>query len=323
MVPLEWHSVLVGLPIEENEDITQLLNSSASRWPIPSPRWTYKDQCIWLEVRSTETHTVRREIDRAKQAIDWLNQDIENGNRALPSYIRPLVEERMRAVDSHAQTFQRLAEVLGAELRLTPETERRLQQTPRVKEAIARLRRPQPQQKAMPRLQPEEFQTILDTIEYQCRTFERTPADAAKLGEEGLRNMILSSLNGAFNLDATGESFSNRGKTDIRLNVPEGGIFIAEAKIWGGPKTVSEALEQILGYLTWRDAYGVVLLFSRNKGFSKVRADIPEAIKSEASLRGEVHQVGEHHWLARHVLPDDDYQTVEIHFLAYNIYSDS
>ena len=104
--------------------------------------------------------------------------------------------------------------------------------------------------------------------------------------------------------------------------MPEGDIFIAEAKIWGGPKTVNEALEQILGYLTWRDAYGVVLLFSRNKGFSKVRADIPEAIKGEVSLRGEVYQVDQHHWSARHVLPNDDYQAVEIHYLVYDVYAD-
>ncbi len=47
----------------------------------------------------------------------------------------------------------------------------------------------------------------------------------------------------------------------------------------------------------------------------------PEAINALASLRGELHQVDDHHWLARHTLPGDESQTVEIHYLVYNIYA--
>ena len=122
-------------------------------------------------------------------------------------------------------------------------------------------------------------------------------------------------------MGAVGEAFSKRGKTDIYLPVPDGGIFIAECKIWYGPHTVGEAIEQILGYLTWRDAYGVVLIFARNKEFSRTQKAIPEAINSLSSLRGEHHHIDEHHWLARHSLPDDEYNTVEIHYLVYNIYA--
>ena len=168
----------------------------------------------------------------------------------------------------------------------------------------------------------EEFLTILDVIEAQGVTFERTPQTVAKLEEEDIRNLILSSLNAVLNLGALGEAFSKQGKTDIYLVVPEGGIFIAECKIWYGPHSIAEAVSQILGYLTWRDAYGVVLLFSRNKGFSSVLSAIPEAINDLASLRGELHQVDDHHWLARHTLPGDESQTVEVHYLVYNIYAE-
>ena len=62
--------------------------------------------------------------------------------------------------------------------------------------------------------------------------------------------------------------FSNRGKTDIYLDLSDGAVFIAECKIWRGPSVIVEAVKQILGYLTWKDAYGVIILFSRNKEFS-------------------------------------------------------
>ncbi len=320
-ITVERVTVLVELPIEDNEHISDLLNSRASSWLMNPPKWTYRNGYVVLETYRNDGPGLQREVETVKDLIARLNAEIEQNNNSLPSFIRSLVQQRMQIVGARAQQFQSLAEALGAELKLTPGTERRLQQVPRMKKAIAQLRRPQPQQKRAPRMDRETFQTILAVIDGQGISYERTPVTVAKLGEEDIRNLILGALNGAFNLDATGETFSKRGKTDIRLNVPEGGIFIAEAKMWGGPKTVSEALEQILGYLTWRDAYGVVLLFSRNKGFSKVRADIPEAIKGDPSLRGEVYQVDQHHWSARHVLPDDDFQTVEIHYLAYTIYS--
>ena len=100
--------------------------------------------------------------------------------------------------------------------------------------------------------------------------------------------MLLADLNGALNLDAKGEVFSNRGKTDIFLDLPEGSVFIAECKIWNGLSVIGEAVNRILGYLTWNDAYGVVILFSRNKIISQVPKAAPQAISSLCSLRGQV-----------------------------------
>jgi hypothetical protein len=113
--------------------------------------------------------------------------------------------------------------------------------------------------------------------------------------------------------------FSVRGKTDVLLTVPRGGVFIAEAKIWAGPSTVQSATDQILGYLTWRDAFGVVLLFSRNRDFAAVRSATRSAIGSLPSIRGELHEVDEHHWSARQILRDGAEGTAELHYLAYNV----
>jgi len=318
----EIEVALIGLPIEPNENITDLLKMRGQTWSYSPLRWEYKDGCIFVEAE-TSPEAAKRTIEKAKTRVDSLNQSIEEGKKQLPPFIQEQIQRRMETVGARAQTFQTLAEALGAELKTIPQAQRRLSEAPRVTESIAKLRKPQPTQRAIPRLKPEEFQTILDVIEGQGVTFERTPQTAAKLEEEDIRNLILSSLNAVFNLGAVGEAFSKQGKTDIYLVVPEGGILIAECKVWYGPHTIGEAVDQILGYLTWRDAYGVVLLFSRNKGFSNVLGAIPEAINGIASLRGELHHVDDHHWLARHTLPGDDSQTVEIHYLVYNIYAEA
>lgn len=317
----EREVALIGLPIEPNENISDLLKMRGQTWSLNPPRWEYKDGCIFVEAE-TNAEAAKGTIEQAKAHINYLNQPIEEGNKQLPPFIREQTQRRMETVGARAQTFQTLAEALGAELKTTQQMERRLHQAPRVTESIAKLRKPQPTRKDIPRLKPEEFQTILDVIEGQGVTFERTPQTVAKLEEEDIRNLILSSLNAVLNLGALGEAFCKQGKTDIYLVVPEGGIFIAECKIWYGPHTIAEAVSQILGYLTWRDAYGVVLLFSRNKGFSNVLSAIPKAINNLASLRGELHQVDDHHWLARHTLPGDESQTIEIHYLVYNIYAE-
>ncbi len=315
----EREVALIGLPIEPNENINDLLNMRGQTWGS-RPEWEYKDGCIFVE-SDTNPEAAKRTIEQAKTHIGYLNQPIEEGNKQLPSFIEERIRSRMETVGARAQTFQTLAQALGAELKTTPQAERRLSETPRVIESIAKLRKPQPSRQAIPRLKPEEFQIILDVIEGQGATLERTPQTAAKLEEEDIRNLILSSLNAVLNLGALGEVFSKRGKTDIYLAVPEGGIFIAECKIWRGPHSIAEAIDQILGYLTWRDAFGVVLVFSPNKGFSSVLDATQQAIAKVDTLRGDIHQIDEHHWVARHILPDDEYQSVEVHYLVFNIYA--
>ena len=318
---VEREVALIGLSVEPNENIHDLLQMQGSTWSVPSPDWEFREGYIFFAANANPD-AAKKAIEIVRKNINSLNQDIRQNNGHLPTFIREQIQRRMETVGTRAKTFQTLAEALGAELKTTPQTERILSHAPRVAESIAKLRKPQPSKTTILGLKPKEFQTILDTIESQGATFERTPQSSMKLEEEDIRNFILGMLNGTFNLGAVGEAFSKRGKTDIYLVVPEGGVFIAECKIWDGPHTVGEAVDQILGYLTWRDAYGVVLVFSRNKGFSRVLDAIPEAINGLPSLRGDLHQVDEHHCLARHALPDDESQTVEIHYLAYNIYAE-
>lgn len=319
---VEREIAVIALPIEVNERIQVLVSMRGDTWrSFAGSDWAYKDGSLVVET-NPNPEAATQAIDTVKHNIGLLTRGIEQGNDQLPAFIREIVENRMETVGARASAFQSLAESLGAELKLNPNEDRRLAQAPRVKQAIEQLKRPEPKRVKIPRLQPDQLQTILDVIESQCATFERTPGAVSKLDEEEIRDLILGSLNGAFDLGATGEAFSKRGKTDIYLPVPGGSVFIAECKIWDGQKIVGEAVEQILGYLTWRDAYGVVLMFSRNAGFSNVRGNIPEAIAEIESLRGEVLEVDAHHWTGRHVLPGDDNQTVEIHYLVYDIHSD-
>jgi hypothetical protein len=76
-------------------------------------------------------------------------------------------------------------------------------------------------------------------------------------------------MNGQYE-SATGETFNAHGKTDIYVKDGEANLFIAECKIWRGPESIKEALDQLFSYLTWRDTKSALIVFSRNRDFSGV-----------------------------------------------------
>jgi hypothetical protein len=86
---------------------------------------------------------------------------------------------------------------------------------------------------------------------------------AATLDEEKIRDLPPFFLNGQFEGAAAGEVFNAVGKTDILIRAGDRNVFIAECKIWKGPKTIRDALVQLLSYLTWRETKAALLLFIR------------------------------------------------------------
>ena len=133
--------------------------------------------------------------------------------------------------------------------------------------------------------------------------------------------MILVSLNSLFEGKATGETFSHKGKTDIYLNIDKGNVLICECKIWGGQALYHKTIEQLLGYLTWRHNFGVMITFANQKNFLKILADAPVIIQGHTSYRSGFQKVTENHFLSHHKIDQDEAKDVEIHHLFYNLYT--
>ncbi|MGW5388369.1 hypothetical protein [Nocardia sp. NPDC003963] len=92
------------------------------------------------------------------------------------------------------------------------------------------------------------------------RAMERTPT-AARLGEEEIRDLILFVLNANYEGNVHGEVFSGKGKTDLLLTWESNNAFVGECKIRRGPEKFGEAIDQLLGYVTWRDTKAALVLF--------------------------------------------------------------
>jgi hypothetical protein len=109
---------------------------------------------------------------------------------------------------------------------------------------------------------------------------ERSPDTFKNIKEEELRQHFLVQLNGYYEGTATGETFNATGKTDILIRHENKNLFIAECKFWNGPTSLTGAIDQLLGYTSWRDTKTAILLFSKNKDFTNVLAQIPPTVNA-------------------------------------------
>lgn len=113
---------------------------------------------------------------------------------------------------------------------------------------------------------------------------ERSPHAYATMDEETLRFQFLVPLNANFEGEARAEVFNYGGKTDILITVQGKNIFIGECKFWKGAKALSETVDQVLGYLAWRDTKCAILLFNRNRNFSQVLAQVRSTLEQHAQF---------------------------------------
>jgi hypothetical protein len=102
--------------------------------------------------------------------------------------------------------------------------------------------------------------------------------------EEALRDNLLVSLNGQFGASGA-EMFSRKGKTDILIQQPDGAVFIAECKFWEGPRAFEVAVDQLLGYLVWRDTKSAIVLFVRNGDVSSIIEKADVAIRQHVRFK--------------------------------------
>ena len=127
-----------------------------------------------------------------------------------------------------------------------------------------------------PVLPQAQYEQALAVLRNARNPLERSPSMTASLDEEKIRDLLLMSLNAQFEGAAAGEVFNGAGKTDILIRAGDRNVFIAECKIWHGPKTTRDALSQLLTYLTWRDTKAALLVFIRS---GKPTTIIDKAIK--------------------------------------------
>ena len=259
-----------------------------------------------------------REKAQLVRYIEWTNNDVRKFNNSIREVAQRSVSERRKRLEKH----QDLAQLLN--ISIEPK-----EGAPSVKPVTVSVRKP-PQLpvppkgglKPEPGIQTEVYETILQFIRHQGRTFERAPQTFSKHDEEGLRDIILAQLNGHFRGSAGAEVFRRKGKTDICIEEESRSAFVGECKIWKGPKEFAAAIDQLLSYLTWRDSKAALIAFNtKNQDFSNILAKLPEAARAHPFFLKALPCSEEGEWRFQMRSEEDPGRTVTVHVFAFNIFS--
>jgi len=311
--------ITVVVPFEGEPKMFRVQPSTHNSMP---PRGRVERGALIFTYQGTNltTEKVRVEIDSwlasVKQYLDWQRQSLKGFNENLLAMARDVINQRRTKLLAD----QSLVAGLGIPLKrrsdapmtyTAPEVRRKA--PPKMPPATIGPYKPEPV------LEMAEYEHILDVIQSMVKVMERSPRMFHDLGEEEIRSHFLVQLNGHYQGDATGETFNYQGKTDILIRSGDRNIFIAECKFWDGPASLIATIDQLLGYLSWRDSKAAILLFNRNKDFSKVLAAIPPVAKAHPQFRTELPNAGEtaFRYTFRH--KDDEAKDIIVTILVFDV----
>lgn len=220
-----------------------------------------------------------------EQHLGWQRPMIDAHNGRLPAVAEQAIQQRRARLLAQSQR----AEALGIPIKRRADAPQTY--------AVPSVRR-----RAVPTLPPattaqfkpepvwamEHYEQALKIMQDMALVMERSPEAFKSMGEEALRQHFLVQLNGQFEGKATAETFNMEGKTDILLREGDRNVFIAECKFWKGPKAFGDAIDQLLGYATWRDGKSAILVFNRGTDTSKVLSGIDATAKAHGNFKRTV-----------------------------------
>jgi hypothetical protein len=217
-----------------------------------------------------------RFIADLKQHLDWLRPDVASWNAGIAGVVADHVGAR------RARAEQAGAVASGLNFALKARTDRAatfsapVTARQKIAPQLPMLRKSTPPE---PALSDAVYRDVIDTLQQMAEVMERSPHAYAGMDEETLRFQFLVPLNAKFEGEARGEAFNYGGKTDILITSQGRNIFVGECKVWKGEKALSDAVDQVLGYLSWRDTKTAILVFNRNRSLSDVLAKIRPTVE--------------------------------------------
>jgi len=258
---------------------------------------------------------IERSIKSLSDAVSNLARDVENHNREASVAVRAALERKLSKAKSAVSAIADLG--IPIKQRSAPATF--VMPTKRRESPVSRPSVPREKFTAEPTLDHREYEHILGILKSMALVIERSPASFASLDEEAIRTHFLLQLNGHYEGSATGETFNSSGKTDILIRVDNRNVFIAECKFWRGAQSFSEAIDQLLGYLSWRDSKSALLVFNQTRDSSAVRQKMHETMLTRTEYRKTL--MNDSNGDSRYILikSSDPGREIQIHTMLFDV----
>jgi hypothetical protein len=273
-------------------------------------------------IREARRH-FERLLCRTEQKLEWTRMNIQAHNQRIAKQIPVAVAERRAKLlndqNLHASIGYPITKRPDASSHKVPLSRRKIAPDPARPPERSNTYAPEPA------IDDADYQAVLAVLRNARNALERSPSMSAKLDEEETRDLLLVMLNAQFEGKAAGEVFNCMGRTDILVRDSDRNNFIGECKIFD-PKNkqsvdhiVTSALDQLLGYLAWRDTKAALLLLIRDANVSAVTDKALAAISSHPNHKrpGKV-STEERHDFVLHATGDTN-REIHLAFLPFLI----
>lgn len=224
---------------------------------------------------------IQHQIDCIKRYLSFIENDLKEFN----SKIKEIAQERINYRLENYKKICKMNSSLTYKINRNPDAPL----TYKVPNIIKKFKFQKPSINSKEIIQEPEVDTkiyddIIEVCSNMAKVMERSPSDFANMKEETIRSHFLVQLNGQFEGQATGETFNSNGKTDILIRNNNQNLFIAECKFWKGKKRYLATIDQLLGYVTYRDTKTAIFVFVKNKDFTKVCDEIKSSTSEHSNF---------------------------------------
>lgn len=234
-----------------------------------------KDGCVCFDL--TNWRDDPEEIKRgADNVISHLRQQVESITTKVVLFNSQLEGEARQHVQARKSLLlkqEKLIASLGVPFHKTQKVPSTFAVPVIAKKILIKPSAPSSAYIPEPTLDESIYHEILQIIYHTGIEMERHQSIYHGKGEEPLRDYFIMVLSPHFQ-SVTGETFNKSGKTDILIRHEKHNVFVAECKFWKGIEKFYETIDQLLGYLTWRDSKSAIICFVKNKELNPVLQQI-------------------------------------------------
>lgn len=249
---LEWYQFTRHVPLN---DLDNILSSDDNRI-------AFENRCF-----SSESSTWLANIAYLNVSINSLNEKLKGGIKQVLTNVISVLSKKIEIRNKLKIGMMPISDIRHKKVDI------KIVEKKEVKKPVV--------QEPYYYISNEDYDLIIQIISRCMIQYERTPNTFTGLGEEDIRNIIMGAINANFEFDGSAESFSNSGHTDIMILAKNKAAFIAECKLWKGSKYVSDGIDQLLGYTTYKDGKLALLVFNKdNKDYNSVLSEMNNLIIS-------------------------------------------
>lgn len=311
--------VTVSIPFEGDGDLFRFQASTFTSNP-PSGRISGSEILIsfqGIKLDPEQTHQdITNTVNRIEQGLQWIKKDCSSWNARVQSVAERCVRDRKHRLLEQAD----MVKAIGLPIKKREDTSATsIIRVVRKKHKIDVPTTPKKEFDPELALADGQYDSILEIIDNFSISIERNPSTFIRMEERQIRDLIIANLNGICKGDATGETFNAEGKTDILIRTNGRNVFVAECKIWSGPKAMHAAIDQILRYLTWRDTKAALVIFSKNANFTNVLHRMEKAIHQHSNFKRRLRKVNDTHTRYLFRQKNDPDRDIYLAVQAFNI----